>query len=560
MRKFQRKTLLFLAAATTIITACRKADQPVSVNNTFLADTTITQQFFSIPVAADPVVQAIAKEIERRNGSKEFITEFAKNKGFAVWDKAILSFPKAKAGSNFGNTAADSLVYIPLVLQNTAVTNGFIRAVINDSISLSYCLAKDYKNYPFTTTTGATTADEFSSLLMLMDREVFGYNMFTITDNRLLNEPGSTNVSPYTRTAKILSATNGINAGNNLCEGTIYTVSWLVQDAANCTCANGASNGGVCQDWQAGCTACSNTVTITITVGGGSCGGGGPVGGGTPTTGGPSGGGTGSGGGQIPPYYPCSGGIPTSLLPEPLPPCPPPGGGGGWVPGGGTNSPSANQNIIDSLQGYPCAQRILRQLPSINDTAKSILQRVFGVNDKVNIIFRADSTILAPNQSGGTSGTGISSNGTFKAIVLININVLKNSSKEFIAKTMFHEAIHAYLKYQWKKYTNGLIDSTTFKLMFPKIWEYQTNQPLAHHIEMAESYVDDIKSIVRGFNPLLADSINKAIAWSGLWETQAWKNLGIDTNRLNRLRIIARGDTTIAATNAMQAIGLHKCN
>ncbi len=471
MRKFQRNTLLFLLAAITIIAACRKADQPVSIGNASLADTTITQQFFSIPAAADPVVQAIAKEIERRNGSKEFITEFAKTKGFAVWDKAILSFPKIKAGSNFSNTIADSLVYIPLVLQNTAVTNGFIRAVINDSISLSYCLAKDYKNYPFTTTTGATTADEFSSLLMLMDREVFGYNMFTITDNRLLNEPGSTNVSPYTRTAKMLSATNGINAGNNLCEGTIYTVSWLVQDAANCTCANGASNGGVCQDWQAGCTACSNTVTITITVGDGSCGGGGPVGGGTPTTGGPSGGGTGSGGGQIPPYYPCSGGIPTSLLPEPLPPCPPPGGGGGWVPPGGIAF-FGIESIINNFSN-PCIVGAKNKLPNfnLNIFANSLYLAPLSRTLNWKIIFEENRNLVdASGNPTPAESFAVTPNKEWH----VALNPLfweqptqPNATQELAGLNILHEIVHGFIRVYKDYYGLTTLNTfTTHEVMF----------------------------------------------------------------------------------------------
>src|SRR5436190_15070569 len=144
----------------------------------------------------------------------------------------------------------------------------------------------------------------------------------------------------------------------------------------------------------------------------------------------------------------------------------------GWVPDIVPNVALPNQSIIDSLQGYPCAQGILTQLPSINDNAKAILKNVFGVDSLVNIIFIADSS-LSQNLNAYTQGNSIQFNpttGSFNVKIRINTWVLKNSSKEFIIKTMFHEAIHAFIDYHWKKYTNGLIDSTTFKQLFPKIW------------------------------------------------------------------------------------------
>lgn len=234
--------------------------------------------------------------------------------------------------------------------------------------------------------------------------------------------------------------------------------------------------------------------------------------------------------------------------------------GPGWVTPAIIVEALANQSIIDSLQGYPCAQQILAQLPSINDTAKAILQNVFGVDSLVNIIFVADAT-LPQNVNASTQVSTIQfdpNTGFFKIRIRINPWVLTNSSKEFIIKTMFHEAIHAFINYHWLKYANGLMDSTTFKQMFPKIWDYKKtpySNP-AQHAQIAYSYVDDIKSIVNSFNSSVADSTNRAISWSGLYETQAWKDLGNDTIQLNRLRTTARNGTS----SEMQALNLQKCN
>ncbi|MEQ1677522.1 MAG: hypothetical protein ABL876_12515, partial [Chitinophagaceae bacterium] len=257
------------------------------------------------------------------------------------------------------------------------------------------------------------------------------------------------------------------------------------------------------------------------------------------------------GGGWIPPDPDCGeasfsgGGTKTNVTGN----CDP-----GWVPGG--SSPSANQTIIDSLQGYPCAQGILAQLPGVNAAAKTILQNVFGVNNKVNVIFKADSTL--PPTHNGFVDTVIfnATTGRYDAIVILNGKVLRKASKEFIAKTMFHESIHAYISYYWKQYKNGIIDSTTLKNMFPKIWQYKSASQIAQHTEIANFYINHIKSIISSFNPSIADSTNIAIAWGGLSETIAWKNLGSDTIQLNRLRSVSR-DSSAAR---MQSVNLTKCN
>ncbi|MEN9549622.1 MAG: hypothetical protein RIR12_2213 [Bacteroidota bacterium] len=49
---------------------------------------------------------------------------------------------------------------------------------------------------------------------------------------------------------------------------------------------------------------------------------------------------------------------------------------------------------------------------------------------------------------------------------------------------------------------------------------------------------------------------NKGISWSGLYETQAWKDLGDDTLQLNRLRTAARSGTLAEMT----VLKLKKCN
>lgn len=56
--------------------------------------------------------------------------------------------------------------------------------------------------------------------------------------------------------------------------------------------------------------------------------------------------------------------------------CPPPtdeggggGGGGGYFP-----TPKPNQEIINNLKDYPCAQKLVEQLPDLNSSLSNLIK------------------------------------------------------------------------------------------------------------------------------------------------------------------------------------------
>lgn len=350
---------------------------------------------------------------------------------------------------------------------------------------MSYCLAKDYKNYSFTPSNTATTADEFATFFMVMDNAVFGHNEFYITDPRLLTGSGIGN-GVQNRVAKLISVVNG-KTENNLCEGTIYTVNWLVQDPEHCTCANGASTpGGVCNDWWLGtCEDCSNIVTLTITVGdnpgcGGTGGGGeGPIGGGIPIGGGPSGGGT--GGGSPPPYYPCQPNIPTSLLPEPLPPCPPPTGGGGWTQPASLLSVDASQ-IVD-----PCLQALIQTIGESGHQSfilKTYFNHQFnasGTQKKYKVKYLTNTTLIGNNGQPvpGSSTVNILPDGTNEVEITLNPSFFQYTTKEWVTSIILHELFHGIIVVERPDLTTQALQHT---------WMFNNLAPLAVAQAIEELY------------------------------------------------------------------------
>lgn len=538
MKRFKFHVFIFLLAGAVLYAACRKTDREAYSSPPENKES----RFFADHASADPLVQSINHFVKTQNETYHFVDKMIDKIGYPIWDK-VITVSGNTAASVVGDTV--QLTFIPFVRDSQNRVNATL-AVATTPTDTSFRIVCDWQ-YRDPAATGMSEKN-MALTMMQLDEAVFGNRLFTITDSTLFDnktkfvklKEGTSNKVPITGPASLVTYIYS------------YTICWTeYRDKYQ-----GQLHG--CYPGQLNCNEYNEIeqcITVSWELGGGTGTGGGT--GGTGGTGGGTGGGGGSGtgGGWVPPDPDCGeasfsgGGTKNNVTGN----CEP-----GWVPGGG--SPSANQTIIDSLQGYPCAQGILAQLPGLNNTAKTILQNVFGVDSLVNIVFVADST-LPQNVNAQTQVSTMQynpSSGYFKIRVRMNPWVLKNSSKEFIIKTMFHESIHAYINYQWKKYENGLLDSTSFKLMFPKIWGYKktpyTN--LAQHTEIAHSYVGHIMSIVKSYNSQIADSTNKGISWSGLYETQAWKNLGSDTIQLNRLRTAARNGTMAEMT----ALKLKKCN
>lgn len=225
-------------------------------------------------------------------------------------------------------------------------------------------------------------------------------------------------------------------------------------------------------------------------------------------------------------------------------------GGGGWYEYEESETVHQNQQIIDSLQGYPCAQDILAQMPSCNDEVKKILDSVFNMNQDMNLTFKADASLTKDSLTNGyTSSATMNTSSFYEQSISLNAWVIQNSSKEFIATTMLHESIHAYIDFWYGRYLVGQIDSNTFKLKFPIFWDYKralNGTELSQHNEMANNYVAMISRFVLQFNPGMSQGMADALSWKGLQFTTAWKNRS-DTNQIKALYFIARRDTDTAS-------------
>ncbi len=287
-----------------------------------------SKDFFSYNVQdADPLVMKVLTEVKRRNEQSAFIEQFAKSNGYAIWNKSIIKKGvknRRKTNSFQSSGGEDTMIYIPLVMEDSLSVTGFIIATINDSIGLSFNRASYYQFLSFTDTENEMNASQYAGFMLMLDRCVFGHDKYIVTDPRLFKSNSDNGMGN-----KLLIWKNNIGSGGNYLVGDDVCEEWEIWynpdgDACNCSgdeyltgetyTTGDCSTGGVTWWWPIS-------------------GGGTAPGGGTPGTGG------GGGGGDIPPTYPCNPNLPLSFSgssptnnvdPNPLPPCPPEGGG--WTP------------------------------------------------------------------------------------------------------------------------------------------------------------------------------------------------------------------------------------
>lgn len=169
-------------------------------------------------------------------------------------------------------------------------------------------------------------------------------------------------------------------------------------------------------------------------------------------------------------------------------------------------------------------------MPSVDGQVAKILDSTFGLSTTPSVKFRPSSNL--DTTIDGQTRTENGSLVNFSVVIDINTYILNNSSQDYIAVTMIHEAIHAYINYMRRT-----LDSNTFKQYFPIYWANIGND--AHHNEMANNYLRTMENVVKFFNPNIASNVANALAWGGLQSSNLWK-INPDTNYIKLINGYAK--------------------
>ncbi|KQB99364.1 hypothetical protein [Pedobacter sp. Hv1] len=189
---------------------------------------------------------------------------------------------------------------------------------------------------------------------------------------------------------------------------------------------------------------------------------------------------------------------------------------GGYIPGpagnGGDPEPEPGE-IMNELDGYPCAKSLVENMPSLKGDIADKINKMFGKKDDIKINFYADPSLNAQtdgelNKFGFIMGKNIYGLG-------LNTTMLGKASKEYILVTMYHEAMHAYLAHKKK-----VLGDVEFQRQFNG-FEVNGGRLMGavdpQHATMAhQDFISGLAGVIKSFNSSFSTERATALAKLGI--------------------------------------------
>lgn len=194
-------------------------------------------------------------------------------------------------------------------------------------------------------------------------------------------------------------------------------------------------------------------------------------------------------------------------------------GGGSAFPNPSTNP---NQEIINNLKDYPCAQKLLQDLKTDlnNDLAKLIVNTLGDDNKSVQVNFFGeefdDSQLNGQTRRVDKIGDKI-----MKFDIALSKDMLQNATQEYVLATMYHEFVHAYLGYQFKA-----LGADVYHAKYPYIESYIVGGVTKFRFKTGDHqaftpFVNMIADALRTYNPNIPSKVATALAMKGLIDEES---------------------------------------
>ncbi len=378
-KPFLLKRLIFpfscIILLLLVLQSCKKIDNHAY---DYKHDTSFVQQFFYIKGSENKIVTSVIEQLKLKDKQTAFVSKLPENCGLPIWNKLVVQDPHFNVSNNLTNRANQKLttntastnntiIFIPLTQNNTALSSILIIENIDGEISKIYCNTANDNLY--NTTHGGnvdiTAASKNLSLFFYMENYVYGKTTFSNIPSNLLFK--STVIDSDSN--KVITLQKGNEPDGNFVQQVCitYVCSWCLGSDHNCPL------GG---SWD---------VCTTIS-GEGAAGGGGSGSGGTGSGGGGSPGGGGAGGiGGGCPWYGCSNPVPNTFVTQLKNELNLPSDQTNWLQ---QNIPIA-QTIYNSLIESRADTNPLTNLPYLDEyspeaIAASRMTIVAGMNNYIN--------------------------------------------------------------------------------------------------------------------------------------------------------------------------------
>ncbi|HEX2631128.1 MAG TPA: hypothetical protein VHM26_19070, partial [Chitinophagaceae bacterium] len=499
------------------------------------------EKFFRIAPNTDPLVKAIAANIQRQDTKRNLTGKLISKAGFPIWDKAQIS----KAGYQSRITEGEQQVFIPFINEEEEETKAVLAVKINATDTLfTMVYGSNYRQYGFDSTNndGSWSARKVFGVFTYFDHLLFNRNAFQVSNSQLLGAATDTITGqPAIVYLDTVSSSQGRLFSPN--PGTIIVyITYVYCQYPGGRTAFPSSRMVFPNCYNATYTQQQVTFHLDENAPGGGY---------------FDGDGGGGDGGVI-----CMGCSwedvnPCNLDPmAPQEPC-----HDDWQPVENAQPEPYDPYNSDSVRisdvirdSFPCLYSFLKDsLPNANMIAQLAGTDLFSDSAYMHLDFDTSQVVTGPAQATGLTYPKFSLiNGGrihYKATIKLNPWHLKHASKELMIATIIHESMHAIFKLRWWEYqlwlnptTRGDIttDSTYIKTHFPLHWNYMNGSPFTatqQHEIMATDYFQKFEDAMRPwYNPnagtAIRDSVIKALGYGGLYETDAWKmlpSMGMDT-------------------------------
>ncbi|WP_407480608.1 hypothetical protein [Elizabethkingia meningoseptica] len=212
-------------------------------------------------------------------------------------------------------------------------------------------------------------------------------------------------------------------------------------------------------------------------------------------------------------------------------------GGSGTYGGGSGPAPHANQKIINNLKNYPCAQKLLEQLPNLNNSLAKLLNDALATNGKIDVTF--EGGILKGDKPGEiVAGRTkyIETNkitGVISYRVILNQDILGSATQEYVLAVMYHEAIHAFLGYQFRT-----LGADAYHAKYPYLESYVVGGETKFKFIIGDHqaytpFVNMIADAIQSYNPKFPRDRAISLAMEGITDDELPNN-GDSYNTIER--------------------------
>ncbi len=201
---------IFLLLVVLIFNSCGKHE----VNSITKLSIESHSKFFTNNRTQDMGEAALVDFIKRQDEQKHFVERTVSQIGYPYWDKSIkLIRPATNVAGRNGNESTE-IIYVPFVKDSQNYVNAAMIINVQPGKDTSFTYACDWQYYQLK----SDNANNYAVFFMQLNKIVFGYSEFIITNKHLFtpkSNPNKHNTSQYSTRIQFSDGSSNFNTGSN---------------------------------------------------------------------------------------------------------------------------------------------------------------------------------------------------------------------------------------------------------------------------------------------------------------------------------------------------------